>query len=250
MDLPWAIRFCACHSSESWTFFKWLSQERFLQWFYPHAPIIASLPAPFMKLWNKSSRLFLVSALIGLSISNIAPAAAAPTPAPTTAQEHLDAALLDINKAVASMRQAGTANRGGFVTKGRADLVQLVADFKAADDYLTAHPESNQMATGPVANESAALQPGPILRTAPGQKRLGTYNALNSSISDLNSAARSLVNNPAINFQGPVLGDLGGTREKILTDIVTAANDIRAAMDYADAPPHRRTQSGRSASRA
>jgi len=136
------------------------------------------------------------------------------------------------------MKTAGTTNRGGFVVMARADLDQVVADIKLASTYVAEHPESNALANGPVANESSALQPGVLLHVAQGQTRApNSYPPLNGSINNLNAALKFLINNSASDYHGPVLGDIGGIREKIIADIVKTGSDIRSAMDYGDAHP-------------
>ena len=192
-----------------------------------------------MKTWKKAGSYLLSAVLLVVSITiALRGAAAAPAADPTTTQEYLSAALTEVNKAVAAMRSAGTGNRGGFVVKARTDLAQVVVDIKSAITYVTDHPESNPLASGPAGPESPALQPGILAHTADGQTRApNSYPPLHASIDDLNAALKFLVNNPAGDYRGPVLGNIGGLREKIITGIVLSWSDIRGAMDYGDAHP-------------
>ncbi len=192
-----------------------------------------------MKTWKKAGSYLLSAMFLVISITiALRGAAAAPATNPTTTQEYLNAALTEVNKAVIAMRSAGTANRGGLVVKAKTELAQAVVDLKSGITYVTDHPESNTLASGPTGPESSALQPGILLHTADGQTRApNSYLPLNASIDNLNSALKFLVNNPAGDYHGPVLGNIGGLREKIIAGIVLAGSDIRGAMEYGDAHP-------------
>jgi S1-C subfamily serine protease len=160
----------------------------------------------------------------------------APAPAPglNTTQGHLDVAQQGLDQAVADLHPATNANRGGFVQKAKADLNQVVANMKDAQAYVAAHPEINPLSPGPAPVESPDLQPGTISNALDSYAPRGGYRALIGTINDLNTVLSALVNNPARDFHGPVLGDIGGMRAKIIAGIVQVGADLRFAINYAD----------------
>jgi hypothetical protein len=155
----------------------------------------------------------------------------------TTAQAHLSAAQAEIRTATFDLGKMINPNlnprlapgpNGGYVEKALADLVQASVDSANATAYITAHPEVDALSTGPAAADALKMPPMPavIMRNP----SLNDHLAL--GVISLTAALRNLVNNPAPDYHGPVLGDLGGNRAKIIADLARAGADLSAAAEY------------------
>ncbi len=138
--------------------------------------------------------------------------------------------------------------QGGYVSKVAGHLQRATDNLTAALAYLDSHPEADALASGPAAPETSATRRAKL---PPGEPRFNfggptgppdplQYKALNyRTISSLNTIVGWLLNNPAPDYHGPVLGDLGGYRAKILDDLGRALADTLAGIDFvtANGPP-------------
>lgn len=196
--------------------------------------------------------LIAVLLIFPLAASAQANAPAAPTAAPnkakpikplaagpdlTTTQGHLDAARKALEQAQKDLNAAGTANKGGLVEQARSDLSEVLADVQRADDYVTANPGINPLPQGPAPAEAPELRPDTLPPIT------GAVN-LDRAVTQLNTALSALVNNTALDYHGPVLGAIGGFRQKIIAGILKTGVEVHAAEDYAEAHPPPKTTTG------
>ncbi len=126
--------------------------------------------------------------------------------------------------------------QGGYVPKLTADLQRVYDSIARALTYLRDHPEADTLGTGQATPEPSAVRrlKAPASATALPVRKQGNAPRINAdTLSYLNSALESLMNNPAPDYRGPVLGDLGGHRGKIMDGIGVALNDALAAIDLA-----------------
>ncbi len=149
-----------------------------------------------------------------------------------TAQAHLEATQRALDAAQAGLN-ATVGNFGGFMEKAFAAVTQAQADVTEALAYVKAHPEINSLPTGPVSAEASAADPVQSLQNVaiPAKPASGfpwmwrAWTALNTALSDL-------ANNTATDYRGPIVGDLGGYRVKIIADIGLARADVVAAFNF------------------
>jgi hypothetical protein len=147
-----------------------------------------------------------------------------------TAQGHLTAAQKALEQAQAALVKATTDNRGGYVEKARTDIKKALADVAEAAAFVKAHPENNLLPSGPAPAETSkvhsALIPTNYIKV-PGLNMMAAIDALNVALNEF-------VNNHESNFHGPVFGDFGGYRLKIMNDIGQTSADVLAAIAYTD----------------
>ncbi len=155
-----------------------------------------------------------------------------------------------------SLSQSLTANypnradsdptQGGYVPKAQGDLRQAAEHLTAALTYLDTHHEAGVLMPGP-----AGPEPSKVRRDSRGLPAATANNRgvvalwpvrkqgnnpvrrLNEdTVRELNTILGWLLNNPSADYHGPVLGDLGGYRGKIMDDLGQTLADTRAAFDY------------------
>ncbi len=173
---------------------------------------------------NGSSGSSLVfSGLAPALISNLGPTAQGRL---TTAQRALDEALAALNRATGSKAEPMFEVAARNVNLARAHIVDALA-------FLQAHPELNALPPGP--DNSAEI---PAYRPVSIPSNSGKVPSLNllSAVEELNTALSQFLNNPSTTSRTPVIGDLGGFREKISSDISHAAAGVIALIN---APPPR-----------
>jgi len=165
-----------------------------------------------------------------------------PTPSPTaqpTAEGRLTVVQAALDKAQAALKQTPTnkpneiAVQGPAQAKGLTDLNQATAQVATGLWYIKAHPEANALAVGPAPADTTmvylARLPAYIDRNPLGRF---TNPAAVEALDALNGALCELTNNPPGGPPGPVLGDLGGSRNRIILALVQVAADIVAGLDY------------------
>jgi hypothetical protein len=150
-----------------------------------------------------------------------------------TAQGRLDAIQKALGQVQDSLAKATTTNHGGFVEKARDDVKLALADVNDASAYVKAHPEINTLPAGPASATDTRLAAFTIIPTG---NRVPGLNLI-AAVDSLNAATNQLINNPAPNYHGPVLGDIGGSRAKIIADISKTGSDILAAINSANPTP-------------
>jgi hypothetical protein len=143
---------------------------------------------------------------------------------------HLAVAQRSIKEAISSVQKDPVANYGGSAEKALADLQKAMADIDKAVSFVQAHPEIDtlQMGTTPTATPR-----GPTTTNPPAYARAAFPNMV-AAVNSLNTAIKEFMN---ISTQPrmPVLGEIGGFRDILMTDINTAAREIVSGMDYAHA---------------
>jgi hypothetical protein len=111
-----------------------------------------------------------------------------------------------------------------------ADLEKAMTDIDKAVSFVQANPEIDtlQMGTTPTATPR-----GPTTTNPPAYARTAYPNMV-AAVNSLNTAIKEFMN---ISTQPrmPVLGEIGGFRDILMTDINTAAREIVSGMDYAHA---------------
>jgi hypothetical protein len=131
---------------------------------------------------------------------------------------------------------AADPTQGGFVPKLTASLARINEHMEAALAYLRDHPEAAALESGPAKPDPSSARQ---LRAPASATRLPVYKQAQpppitaNTLGNLNSALELLTNNSAPSYQGPVLGDLGGHRGKIMDAIGDALTDTLAALKLA-----------------
>jgi hypothetical protein len=151
---------------------------------------------------------------------------AAPARAAATARARLEAVQAALTPAQAALARLPAASRAASLDKSSAALARALADTAAALAWLQAHPEADKLPGGPAPAETLQVRPLALgtLSTAP------SLNFL-TALEGLNVALNQLLNNPDPAYRGPVLGALGGFREKIMDDIGESAVALREAIN-------------------
>ncbi len=171
------------------------------------------------------------------AFSGMRPAPVTPKQAPT-AQGRLDNARRALTQAQAALARANPANYAGNLEKAQAAVTAVLADLNVAEFWLKANPKENALPNGPAPTEPPSVRPASL----PAGERTPGVNLL-TALEGLNLALNEFVNNPAPTYRGPVIGALGGHREKIMADIGAASSaviaSIRTANQAANAPQRR-----------
>lgn len=144
-------------------------------------------------------------------ISNLGPTAKVRL---TTAQRSLDQALAALNRATSSKTQPRYETAVRYLNQAQAHIAEALA-------YLQAHPELNALPPGPAPTENPVARPVSI----PSSNRVPSVNLL-AAVEELNTALSQFLNNSASASRTPVLGDLGGFREKIMADIDRVSAEV------------------------
>jgi hypothetical protein len=157
-----------------------------------------------------------------------------------TAQAHLDAAQRALRLALdqltdfAALDKPGTKQHrqitilyGGYAARARDELAAALAATGEAVAFVRAHPEANALPAGPAPADEPRTPPQPKLpeRTPDGTPYVRLVDAVNVALA-------ALVNNPARDHRGPILGDLGGHRAKIIAAIVQAGTALSTGSSY------------------
>ncbi len=150
-----------------------------------------------------------------------------PQPAPT-AQARLEAAKTFLETAQTGLNKTTNGDYGEFIDQAKEDVGNALTKIRAALAYVKEHPEENKLKNGPSPAEDGLPKPValPSTNRVPGVNILTAANALNAALNQL-------INNPATDYKGPILGDLGGSRAKIMTDIAGAATKVSSAIQHA-----------------
>jgi stage V sporulation protein SpoVS len=151
------------------------------------------------------------------------------TPAPITnlaptAQGRLEAAQRSLAEALAALARA-TGSKGPQLDQAVADATAAQALVADALVWLKSHPEANALPPGPAPAETPAARPA----TVPAGNQVPGINLL-AAIEALNTALGNFLNNPDPAAKTPVLGDLGGHREKIMAAIGRANDSVLALI--------------------
>ncbi len=116
---------------------------------------------------------------------------------------------------------------GGYFARAKEDLAGALAATAEAIAYVNAHPEIQMLANGPAPKDEPKAPALPKLTDA-------TYARVDFllAVDTLNVALAALVNDPAPDYRGPILGDLGGHRSKIIADIAQVGADLNNGITY------------------
>ncbi len=161
------------------------------------------------------------------------PLPAAPSP---TASARLEVAQKNLTAAAAALARGHANLYGGYVEKAGVAVHQALADVAAATAYLKEHPGENTLPAGPAPEDKTKIVP----TLFPEMERIPGINLMEANLA-LNLALVEFLNNPGRSYHGPVIGDLGGFRAKIMTDINQASAALVAgalvAEKNAEQPP-------------
>ena len=186
-----------------------------------------------------------------LAVADLAPpfSGVSPPPAPAhpaaTAQERIAATQRALTQAQAALGKVTGSDPGGHRGRAQTAITQALSDAAAALAFLQAHPEANPLPNGPAPAESAAAHPIAL----PRGEHVPDINLL-TALEGLNVALNQLLNNPASDYHGPVLGALNGFREKIVADIGTGSAAVFAAIRAAGAAEDARRNAAGEAAQA
>ncbi len=200
----------------------------------------------------RSSFFVLGVALAGLLSLGTVPlfADAAPRPQPPaaprlapdanpTAQGHLDAAQRAVDQALAALKRAATNdNHGRYDQAATTDLAAVAADLANAAQYVKAHPDANALASGPAPAGTVLekIMVMPAAARGPGGTRSGAVVQTNmiTAFDSLNAALNEFIIPTAPDYKGPIMGDFGGIRAKIIADLERANTNVLAGINYAN----------------
>ncbi len=160
-------------------------------------------------------------------------------PIAPTAAAHLSTAQLALQTALDAMGTfAGTSstlNYGGYFARAKEDATNAKSALAEAIAFVSAHPEQNVLAAGPAPADEHKAPALPSLQsqTRPSGAPVGIPNNTEVIVVDaLQVALAALVNNPAPDDRGPVLGDLGGHRAKLIAAIGQIGTDLSNGLSY------------------
>lgn len=143
----------------------------------------------------------------------------------STAEARLTAAQHALLQTQAALGRANAALYAGNLEKAQAAVNQTLTDVAAALTYVRAHPELNALPAGPAPADTSPVRPAAL----PAGERTPGVNLM-AALEGLNLALNEFLNNPAPDYRGPVIGELGGFREKIMADIGSATAAVRAGI--------------------
>ena len=160
-------------------------------------------------------------------------------PMEPTTQAHLAAAqralqlTLDLLTSMYSRYSSGgpgelTILYGGYLERTQKDLNAAVAANAEAIAWVKAHPAESQLANGPVPTDEPTepahlkLHSGPVF----------DVSTLAQAVDALAAGLEALVNNPARDFHGPILGSINGHRAIIIAAITQAGTDLSNAISF------------------
>ncbi len=120
---------------------------------------------------------------------------------------------------------ANTVAYGGYFERARADVQAAQSDVNAAIAFVNGHPELDPLLPGPAKIE---ITPPKLPAVRPN----AVSGALPVVVDGLSIALAPMLNDPAPDNQGFVLGDVGGFRAKIIADLGRAGADFATATLY------------------
>ncbi len=160
-------------------------------------------------------------------------------PIAPTAAAHLSTAQLALQTALDAMETFAntdsTLNYGGYFARAKEDATNAKIALTEAIAFVSAHPEQNVLAAGPapVSEPKAPALPGLSTETNRAGQPLGIPSSNEvTAVDALQVALAALVNNPAPDYRGPVLGDLGGRRTKLIAAIGQIGADMSNGLAY------------------
>jgi len=113
-----------------------------------------------------------------------------------------------------------------------ADLSRALANLAEATAYLSAHPEADKLLSGPAGPEPSAVRRVTVPPPVQAGRMGGAFPLSLNTANSLNTALGWLLNHSDPNYRGPVLGDLGGYRAKIMDDLGQALEHTLAGVAY------------------
>lgn len=116
---------------------------------------------------------------------------------------------------------------GGYFARAKEDLAPALAAAAEAIAYVRAHPEANVLANGPAPKDEPKAPVLPRLTDAI-YPRMDYVQAVDA----VGVALDALVNNPSPDYRGPLLGDLGGHRAKLIAAIAQVGADLSNGIAY------------------
>ncbi len=149
-----------------------------------------------------------------------------------TATSRLQALAAQLDAALAALRQTPPETIRYFI-KTTADILQAKADVASGLDYVKAHPEGNSLALHPHDSKFDGQIKPPWIR--PWSAILDPDGAPNLFVVEqlLTKGLDEFVGNP---YDGrPILGDIGGSRDRIVRAVVAAWVDL--AVNYREFRP-------------
>jgi len=152
-----------------------------------------------------------------------------------TSQGRLEAAQRSLADAFTALGRA-TGSKGPLLDQAVADATAAKALVGDALTWLKSHPEANVLPPGPAPAETPVARPVAI----PASNQVPGLNLL-AAVEALNIALGNFLNNPDPAAKTPMLGDLGGRREKIMAAIGRANDDVLALIRSTAPPPAPRT---------
>lgn len=177
----------------------------------------------------------------------------APAPAPT-AQARLEALQAALQTARSALQQAPAGTPEDFIATTLTDVNRALAELAAAQAQLKDHPENNVLPSAlPVGVPNLGIQNGagqvtntrvtgtyPTLPTAVQALRTGLNQFLTGAGSNESTPARGLAALNILPGPGPVIGPLGGLRDRLIQSVGRASADLVAgstAFVRSTAPP-------------
>ncbi len=157
------------------------------------------------------------------------PAAFAAAPAPAdeasdTTSIRLAAVRMALDQAATTLHEATVATHGGFVEKGLEDLAQALSATDAALELARNHPDSGALpAPASPAADAALIRIDAMRQPAP-----AVQPSMYRTLAALKAALVALQTVPG--------GDLGGAREKLITSMAQAADDIINGIQFVQFP--------------
>jgi hypothetical protein len=155
-----------------------------------------------------------------------------------TAQAHVDVAQTAVKQALAALIRSTTTSHGGYLEKAMVEVNKAADDLTQATAYIKAHPDANALATGPAPAEtskvSLTVAPEAARGARAGRGGVSPQTNMIEALDALNAALNEFMNPTSSSYHGPVMGDLGGFRQKIMDDIVQTNTDVLAGINYAN----------------
>ncbi len=156
----------------------------------------------------------------------------------STAQAHLDVAQTAVKQALAALIRSTTTSHGGYLEKAMVEVNKATDDLTQAAAYIKAHPEANALANGPAPAETSKVSftvaPAAVRGARGTRGGVPLQTNMIEALDALNAALNEFMNPAGSDYHGPVMGDLGGFRQKIMDDLVQANTDVLAGINYAN----------------
>ncbi len=186
----------------------------------------------------KTTPALLAAVLAGLTLAACATSSGQPRPAAATAAPaarpeiarpgatgSLAAARRALDQAIESMRTATVGNKGGFVERARADLVEARLNVTNCLAFIAAHPGIETQPPAPSAEISAI------------STRVSDFNVTSRPNHAPNLRfALSSVQTALVYLQQTPAGDRGGFRDHAIASLGQAVSDLIAGISQVDSP--------------